>query len=283
MNFTDKNLELLMNPKIIFIFNVLIPILVTPIYFVLAAYIRKIKPLRLLIMGEKTYQYAFWIFLLFGLFFLGRPFQILLGGHPSPLIISSIREFIMIGLITPCVLAGLLNQLFYDSEFPGYISGIIFGICILLGVAFVYCNIKSVGGSHQIFEYNFLGVNITANDGNWFLTDGNKKYLIFLFIIRLISPVILMFLVGILAIWKAIIFPKNSLYANLPTKYFLEGLAVLIFVLSILFTGIMAYFWKYQTQWYYFGALIAGIIGYIALKIPPRNFVIKNELHNPQK
>ena len=268
-----------MSPKMLFIVNVLIPILIAPIYFVLARYIRKIKPLRLLIMGEKTYQYAFWIFLLFGIFFLGRPFQILLGGHPVPLIVSSIREFIMIGLLTPCVLAGLLNQLFYDSEFPEYISNSIFGFCILLGIIFVYCNIKSIGGSHQIFEYHFLGMNVIANDGNWFMSGNNKKYLIFLFAIRLISPVILMLGISILAFLKASIYPKNSLYSNLPMKYFLEGLAVLIFVISILFTGVMAYVWNFQTQWYYFGALLAGIIGYIALKIPPRNFVVQNELH----
>lgn len=257
--------------------------MVTPIYFVLASYTRKIKPLRLLIMGEKTYQYAFWIFFLFGLFFLGRPFQILLGGHPAPLIVSNIREFIMIGLLTPCVLAGLLNQLFYDSEFPSYISHTIFGFCILIATAFVYCNIKSIGGSHQIFQYNFLGMNITANDGNWFFTDSNKTYLIFLFIIRLISPVILMFGVGIFAIWKSMTFKEGSLYSNLPKKYFLEGIAVLIFVISMLSTGIMSYFWRFQTQWYYLGALIAGILGYIALQIPPRNFVIINELHHHKK
>jgi two-component system response regulator YesN len=259
----------------LFLVNVVLPFLVAPIYFILAFYIRKIKPLRLLIMGEETYHYAFWIFFLFGLFFLGRPFQILFGPHPMPFIISSLREFIMIGLITPCVVSGILNQIYYDSDFPKIIIRFIFTFCILLGVVFVYANFKSINGSHLIFEYKFL----KAYDGNWFSPKNiNSVYLILLFAIRLIAPFLLMLSVGILAILKAISFPKDSLYHNLPKKYFLEGLAIIIFSMSVVFTGIMAYFWNFQTQWYYLGALLAGILGFISLKIPPRNFKVTNAL-----
>ena len=268
-----------MTPKMLFIVNVVTPFVVAPIYFVLAFYIRKVKPLRLLIMGEETYHYAFWIFFLFGLFFLGRPFQILLGGHPLPFIISSFREFIMIGLLTPCVISGVFNQLFYDSDLPKAIVRTVFAVCIALGIVFVYCNYMSINGSHIIFEYKFSTVLVKAYDGNWFAKNNiNAHYLLPLFGIRLISPVILMFLTGGFAIYKAAIFPKDSLYHNLPKKYFLEGIAILIFSVSIVFTGIMAYFWNFQTQWYYLGALISGILGYISLKIPPRNFVVTNKL-----
>ncbi|MCP4481293.1 MAG: hypothetical protein GY817_00485 [bacterium] len=255
--------------------NVIIPLIVSPIYLVLAFYVKRIKPLRLLIMGEDTYNYAFWIFLLFGIFFLGRPFQVLLGPHPFPFLISSIREFIMIGLLTPCVVSGVLNQVYYDSDFPKVIIQFVFTFCILLGFLFIFANFKSINGSHLIFDYKIF----TAYDGNWFAEkESNSVYLVLLFAIRLIAPVLLMFAIGIFAIYKSITFPKDSLYHNLPKKYFLEGLAILIFSASVIFTGIMAYFWSLQTQWYYFGALIAGILGFVSLEIPPRDFVVTNAL-----
>ncbi|MFC1485381.1 hypothetical protein ACFL5N_02900, partial [bacterium] len=235
--------------------NVIIPILIAPIYFVMSYYVKKIKPLRLLIMGEKTYQYAFWAFFFFGLFLISRPLQILLGGDPAPLIISSIREFIMIGLFSPCIAVGVINQIFYDSDLPSGISRSIFFFCIILASIFVFFNIKAIGGAHLIFEYNFLGYNVKAYDGNWFLAlNDQSKFVPFLFVIRSISPLLVLLLSSILALWKSVVFPKDSIYSNLPKKFYLEGFSLLIFSISILFTGIMAYFWNFQNQWYYLGA-----------------------------
>ena len=77
-------------------FNLFLPIIVSFLYFLMAFYLNKVKPLRLLILGEKLYNYAFFVFFLFGIYLIGRPLQIFLG---HPLLVSNIREFIMIGML----------------------------------------------------------------------------------------------------------------------------------------------------------------------------------------
>src|SRR5574344_315924 len=139
-----------MSAKMLFFINVIIPIIVSSIYFIMALYIKKIKPLRVLIIGEKTYQYAFWIFFLFGLYLIGRPIQILSG---IPLIISSAREFIIISLMAPCVLLGILNHIYFDREHHFSNSKrfvfSVFSFCLILGISFIYFNVSSIAGSKQ--------------------------------------------------------------------------------------------------------------------------------------
>ncbi|MDR0676231.1 MAG: hypothetical protein LBF97_04225 [Elusimicrobiota bacterium] len=262
--------------------NIFIPILVAFIYFIMSFYIKKIQPLRVLIIGEKTYSYAFWIFFSFGLFLIGRPIQILCGNHPAPLIISNIREFIMIAFLAPCVLLTILNQFFFDQEHhftnsKRFIFSI-FAFCILLGIFFIYVNITSIAGSREVFKYNILNLEIIGFDGNWFF--GGHKNFKYLFIIRLISPIFIMLISGILIFYKAFTYPANSIYQNLPKKFFLLGFSILIFIIFLLATGLLAYFNKSQTQWYYLGGLLSGILGFISVYIPPKNFVIKNDVKN---
>ncbi len=265
-----------MKDTLVFFYNIIVPIFVSLIYFVLALYTKKIKPLRFFILGEKTYQTAFWIFLVFAIFLLGRPFQILSGNETITLIVSQVREFLMISILSPFLLVGILTHVFYDSRKIKNMAAFSFIFCLLLGFIYVYFNFKSINGIHFIFETKLFGVNIKAFDGNWF--GKNNKYLPILFLIRIISPVLIFIFASMVAIFKAVTYPKNGLYNNLPKKYFLEGIAIMIFVLSMFSTGMMAYFWNFQSQWYYLGALIAGIIGFFALKLPPRDFMIKNDV-----
>jgi hypothetical protein len=259
--------------------NVIIPIITACIYFIMAIYIKKIAPLRSLITGQKTYKYGFLVFLLFSLFLIGRPLQILLGSHPLPLIISSIREFIMIGLLTPVILIGVLNHLYYDQEISHKITYSIFGYSIILGILFILTNIITINGSIEIFRYKFLGIDIIAHDGMWFRPENPNANLVpILFIIRLINPFLAVISVGILSFYKAIKFPKESIYKNLPKKYTLQGIALILFGMLMLVTGIMAALFGIQNQWYYLGALLAGLLELIGLSIPPRGLIIKNEL-----
>lgn len=263
-----------------FFVNVLLPIITACIYFLMARYIKHIAPLRLLITGEKTYQYGFWVFLLFGIFLIGRPLQILIGPHPFPFIVSSIREFVMIGLLTPVILIGCINHLFYDTPISPKIPISIFSVSITLGLAFVIINAVVINGSHPVAVYDVWGMQWTANDGSWFLPDNPYKNLLpLLFLIRLVDPVIMMIGASAVSLWRARTFPTDSVYTNLPRKYVLQGIALVLFACSLLFTGYMAMKWNMQSQWYYMGALLAGVIEFIGLRIPPRRTAIKNDLN----
>ncbi len=258
-------------------FNLFLPIIVSFLYFLMAFYLNKVKPLRLLILGEKLYNYAFFVFFLFGIYLIGRPLQIFLG---HPLLVSNIREFIMIGMISPCILIGMFSHISFDQEkhfstSKYFIFGV-FGFCFLLGLFFILFNNLSISGMREVFRAEILNINFLGLDGNWFY--GNSIYLKFLFLIRMISPILIITFSGIYFLISSYSFPIDSVYNNISKKFFFLGISLILFIISLFITGFIAYFYNYQNQWYYLGGLISGILSLISLKMPPRNFKIKNDV-----
>src|SRR4026209_79316 len=89
--------------------NIGVPFLAGIIYFMLARYVKHIGPMRTLVTGKLTYDGAYWGFLLLGAYLATRPFQILLGPHPAPLIVNSLREFVMMGFFAPAVTVAMMS------------------------------------------------------------------------------------------------------------------------------------------------------------------------------
>lgn len=268
-----------MQTDVSFLFNVIMPIIIAGIYFVMARYIKIIAPMRFLITGKEVYQYKFWAFIFFGIFLLGRPLQILLGPHPFPLIISSIREFIMIAIVVPCLISGMMYHIFYNKKIDKRVSRYVFLLGFILGCMFIVFNFISINGSREFILGNFFGYVIKGFDGGWFLASNiNKDFVRRLFFIRLVDPVILLLLASVISFWRAKFFPKDSMYGNFPKKYMLEGLALFLFSVSLLLTGFVSMFWGVQSQWYYLGALIAGIVEIQSLRTPIRDINITNNV-----
>src|SRR5258706_16376628 len=96
------------------------------VYLALARYVKHIGPLRTLVTGKLTYDGAYWGFLLLGAYLATRPLQILLGGHPVPLIVNSIREFIMIGFFGPAVTGAMLSLVLGSADFPKMLGRLVF-------------------------------------------------------------------------------------------------------------------------------------------------------------
>lgn len=253
--------------------NLIMPVIAGLTYFFLAKYIAYIAPLRKLVTGDITYKGAYWGFIFFGIFLMTRPLQICLGPHPAPLIVNNIREFIMIGLFAPAVFIAMTSFALGFEKIKKSTTWLAFGIGILLAIAFVFVNIKAIGGSMEIFRiggYAFF-------DGKWFHpSNPDARLMPVLFMIRVTDPVLAMIILGVFCFWRSIVFPKDSVYDNMPKKLVFQGLAVLSFGLSMLFTGFMVVIWKIPNQWwiYYLGAILAGIFEAIALSFP---------LHKEQK
>lgn len=249
--------------------NLVVPIIAGAIFLILSHYIAYIAPLRKLVTGEATYKGAYWGFIFFGLFLMTRPLQIGLGPHPMPLIINNLREFIMIGLFAPAAFVGLSSfALGYDKVKKGMVR-VVFGLGIALAICFAIVNVLAIGGSREIFS---IGSYIFY-DGRWFHpSNADQRFMPILFAIRVIDPILLMIVLGIFCFWRAVVFPKDSVYDNIPRKLFFQGLAVLSFGLSMLFTGFMVVIWKIPNQWwiYYLGAVLAGIFEAVALSFPLR-------------
>src|SRR5438045_9188569 len=108
-------------------FNVAVPVLAGIVYFALARYVKHIGPMRTLVTGKLTYDGAYWGFLLLGAYLATRPLQILLGPHPVPLIVNSIREFIMIGFFGPAVTIAMLSLVLGSANVPKIFVRALFG------------------------------------------------------------------------------------------------------------------------------------------------------------
>lgn len=256
-------------------FNVAVPVLAGFVYFMLARYVKHIGPLRTLVTGKLTYDGAYWGFLILGAYLATRPLQILLGPHPAPLIVNSIREFVMIGLFGPAVTVAMLSLVLGSNSVPKILVRALFGFGLVLATLFVIVNRKAIGGSEVIF---MMG-NWPAYDGVWFHgADRTPSSLMpILFLIRLVDPVLLVFGAGVLVLWHGYNYPieKKMLYDNMPRKLYFMGAACIAFSLSMLSVGLLYLFAHIPNQWwiYYLGALAAGLLETVSLSLPLRRSV----------
>ncbi len=256
--------------------NIVIPVLAGSVYFVLARYVKHIGPMRTLVTGKLTYDGAYWGFLLLCAYLATRPVQILLGPHPMPLIVNSVREFVMMGFFSPAVTVAMLSLVLGSSNVPKVLVRGLFGVGLFLAALFVVLNVKAIGGSELIFTVG----SVSAYDGVWFRagTEGHPSALMpLLFILRLMNPVLLIFGAGTLVLWHAFNYPieKKMLYDNMPRKLYFMGIACYAFSLSMLSVGLLYIFAHIPNQWwiYYVGALGAGLLETVSLSLPLRRAV----------
>ena len=255
--------------------NVAVPVLAGVVFFALARYVRHIGPMRTLVTGKLTYDGAYWGFLLLGAYLATRPFQILLGDHPMPLVVNNVREFVMMGFFAPAVTAAMLSLVLGSANVPKALVRGLFAFGILTGVAFVAANTRAIGGSEEIFRVG----DWPAYDGKWFHggPEGPSPWMPVLFVLRLVNPVLLVFGAGTLVLWHGYNYPveKKMLYDNMPRKLFYMGGACYAFSLSMLSVGFLYLFAHIPNQWwiYYFGALAAGLLETVSLSLPLRRSV----------
>lgn len=255
--------------------NVVLPVLAGTVYFALARYVRHIGPMRTLVTGKLTYDGAYWGFLFLGVYLATRPLQILLGPHPIPLIVNNVREFLMIGFFGPAVTVAMISLVLGSANVPKTIVRGLFGFGIAIATAFVFVNIKAIGGSEVIFSVGTW----PAYDGVWFHAGeaGPSPWMPLLFVLRLLDPVLLIFGAGTLVLWHGYRYPveKRVLYDNMPRKLYFMGAACYAFSLSMLSVGFLYLFAHIPNQWwiYYVGALAAGLLETVSLSLPLRRSV----------
>ncbi len=256
-------------------FNIAVPVLAGVVYLMLARYVKHIGPMRTLVTGKLTYDGAYWGFLILGAYLATRPFQILLGPHPAPLIVNCVREFVMMGLFGPAVTVAMLSLVLGAANVPKILVRTLFGFSLVLATLFVIVNRKAIGGSEMIFMVG----NVPAHDGVWFKggADGSSNLMPVLFLLRLIDPVMLVFGAGVLVLWHGYNYPieKKMLYDNMPRKLYYMGAACIAFSMSMLSVGLLYLFAHIPNQWwiYYIGALAAGLLETKSLSLPLRRAV----------
>jgi hypothetical protein len=258
--------------------NIALPLCAGMTFFALARYAAKIAPMRTLVTGETTYRGATWGFAAFGAYLISRPLQILLGPYPMPLVINEVREFCMMALFAPAVFVAMMSLCFGADRLPRRIIAGIFGLSGLLAFIFVILNAYAMGGAEVIF---YIG-RYPAYDGLWFKNPdpADRGLMAILFVLRMINPIFVLILAGVLVFRAARHYPeyKRQVYDNMPKKLYYLAAAVMVFPLSMLFTGFLVAIGKPNQWWiYYLGALLSGLLEAKSLSLPLRRDVQVSE------
>ena len=270
--------EVVMHETWLILINVALPLCAGVTFFALARYSMHISPMRQLVTGELTYKRAMWGFGFFGIYLASRPLQILLGPYPIPLVINEIREFCMMALFGPAVFVAMMSLCFGSDRIPRKLVVGTFILGLLLGLVFVVLNAHAMGGTEVIFHIG----RYPAYDGLWFKnTDPEGHSLMWiLYAVRLIDPVFLLLLAGVIVFRHARHYPadRRAVYNNMPKKLYLLSAAVFAFPVSMLITGALI-FVGIPNQWwiYYLGALISGFLEAASLSLSVKSDVQVSE------
>ena len=258
--------------------NVALPVCAGVTFFALARYVTHIAPMRQLVTGEMTYKGAAWGFGFFGAYLITRPVQILLGPYPIPLVINEVREFSMMALFGPAVFVAMMSLCFGGEGIPRRLIAGLFGLGMLLGLIFVALNARAIGGAEVIFHIG----GYPAYDGLWFKNPDPPSHSLMwlLFAVRLIDPIFLLLLAGVIVFRQARHYPpeKRAVYDNMPKKLYLLSAAVFSFPVSMLITGVLV-FCGLPNQWwiYYLGALVSGFLEAASLRLSVKRDVQVSE------
>ena len=258
---------------------IVMPGLAGIMFISLAKFVKHIAPLRALVASPETYRAAFWGFLVFGLYFGLRIVQVFAGPHPWPLVISTLREFLLMAGFAPACFIGMMTLCLGPERIgKGWVFAL-FGASFAIAVLYCGLNAKAIGGSEEIVR---LG-RMTAYDGLWSKSgrEGVEGLMRTLAILRLINPAFLLIAGATAVILHARNYPaaKRRIYDNMPRKLILLGTAVYAYAFSIVVGSVVYGIRSVPDQWwlYHLASLGAGLLETISLAMPVRSDVEVSE------
>jgi len=255
---------------LIFIMNILIPIAAGLVYFVMAAEINRVSKIRKIMFGELGYRLVFNAFLMLGIYFVTRPLQNILGPHPWPMIINDLRQFFLMAVIAPGVLVGILHWVPSEKGTPKSTVVAAYAIGALIAVIFILINSMAIDGSKVLTTFD----GMTIYDAVWFSQGAPRLELVLIHLIcQFIAPVGFFLLAAAYVRHRRHNYPLSNVYNLMPRKWCYLESGLLVFAFSLIMAGLAALFGQYYTYlWviYFVGAIIAGLLELIGVKIPPR-------------
>ena len=250
--------------------NITVPIITGLVYFAMAAEVIRVSKIRKFMFGEIGYQKLFVAFIMLGIYFITRPLQNILGPHPMPMIINSLRQFFIMGIIAPSIFVGILHWVPGESGAPKSTVFASYSIGILMGIIFVLINSMAVDGSKIIASIGSLNLY----DATWFSAKDVKLQLILIHLIcQLVSPVGLILLAAAFVRHRRHTYMLGHIYTNMKTKWRYLETGLIILPGSFILSGIFAMFGRYYTYlWviYFVGSIIAGGFVLYSIKLAPR-------------
>jgi hypothetical protein len=254
----------------IFLVNISVPVITGLVYFIMAAEIKRVSKIRKLIFGEVGYKKVFVAFILFGCYFITRPLQNVLGPHPWPMIVNDIRQFFLMAVIAPSVLVSIFHWVPHEEGTPRSVEIAAYAVGLFMALIFILINSIAIDGSKLLVSLG--GLNIY--DATWFSkTQPNLALVAVHLIAQLISPVGFFVLAAAYVRNRRYKYTMANIYNLMPLKWKYLEAGLSIFAASMIVAGIAALVGQYYTYlWviYFLGAIIAGIVELISVKIPPR-------------
>ena len=253
-----------------FLVNIIVPIIAGLVYFFMAAEVKRVSHFRKIMFGEIGYKKVSAAFLLFGIYFITRPLQNLIGPHPWPMIINAVRQSFLMAVISPAILVGVFHWVPSEKGTPKSAVFASYAVGFFMALIFVLINNIAVDGSRVLATWG----SINIYDPVWFASGEPRVELIMIHLIsQLVSPVGFIILAAAYVRHRRYNYPLSTIYNLMPKKWKYLETGLIIFAGSLLVAGIAAFFGQYYTYlWviYFTGATIAGIIELQGIKIPPR-------------
>lgn len=250
--------------------NIAVPVITGIVYFAMAAEVIRVSKIRKFMFGEIGYQKLFAAFLMLGIYFITRPLQNILGPHPMPMIINSLRQFFIMGIIAPSIFVGILHWVPGESGAPK--STVFASYCMgsLMGLIFVLVNSMAVDGSKVIAGIGSLNLY----DAVWFSGKDVKIQLVLIHLVcQFVSPVGLILLAAAFVRHRRHTYMLGHIYTNMKTKWRYLETGLIILPCSFILSGLFAMFGEYYTYlWviYFVGSIIAGGFVLYSIKLAPR-------------
>jgi hypothetical protein len=255
-----------------FLTTFLFPILAGLMYFVMAVEVRRTSKFRSMMFGDIGFKKIETAFIMFGIYFITRPLQNILGHHPMPLIVNCLRQFFLMAVIAPSILVAIFywvptpSGTPHSSKYASYIVG------TLMGIIFILLNTLAVTGSKVLSIWN----SITLYDPVWFIKSANPPIQLILIhlICQLVSPVGFLLLAAAYVRHRRHNYQLANIYNLIPTKWMYLEASLIIFAVSFIAAGLITFFGNYYTYiWviYFAGAVVSGFFEIKSIKLPPRN------------
>jgi hypothetical protein len=252
-----------------FIITFFLPILTGLTYFFMAFKVRRIRRFRSMMFGEIGFKKVEAAFVMFGIYFITRLLQNILGAHPMPLIINCIRQFFLMAVIAPSILVAIFHWMPMSGGTPRSTKFAAYVIGVLMGIIFVLLNSIAVSGSKVLSSWG----NISIYDPVWFQSVSAIQLVLIHLICQFVSPVGFLLLSAAYVRHKRHNYHLANIYNLIPTKWKYLEVSLIILAGSFIIAGIAVIFGSYYTYiWsiYFVGAIVSGIFEMIGIKLPPR-------------
>ena len=253
-----------------FVVNIFVPLTAGIVYFLMPVEVNRVSKVRKIMFGEIGYRKIGIAFLMLSVYFITRPLQNIVGPHPWPMIINSLRQFFLMAVISPAILVGIFHWVPSEDHTPKSAAFAAYAVGFFMALIYILINRVAVDGSKIVGVFG----GMTIYDPAWFSAGQPRFELVLIHLIsQLVSPVGFIVLAGAYVRHRRHDYELSHVYNLMPLKWKYLETGLGIFAGSLVVAGLVAFLGQYYTYlWviYFMGAIVAGIVELQGIKIPPR-------------